>query len=98
MMDLLLSLSAWMLVASAILPMVIELMVDSVNEKNKFAATTILYAKLHEQLIQNQLPIYQIIVVKGKLYEIIPSADLKEVCIQFEDKNQDKKRVCEFWE
>jgi hypothetical protein len=98
MVDLLLTLSACILISSTILPMVIQLMKESTVEKERYAATVLLFEKLHELLIENQLPVNQTIVKNDKQYEFIPSLDLKEVCIQFENRNQNKQKVCEFLE
>lgn len=98
MVDLLLTMSACILISSTILPMVIQLMKASFEEKERYAATSVLYEKLHEILIEKQLPVNQIIIKNDKHYEFIPSPDLKEVCIQFEDHNQSKQKVCEFLE
>jgi Na+-translocating ferredoxin:NAD+ oxidoreductase RnfG subunit len=98
MVDLLLTLSAFILISSTILPMVIQLLKESIEEKEKYAATSVLYEKLHDILIEKQLPVNQKIIKNDKVYEFIPSPDLKEVCIQFEDHNQSKQKVCEFLE
>jgi hypothetical protein len=78
--------------------MVIQLMNKSTLEKEMYVATSLLYEKLHERLIEKQLPNNQIIIKNGKEYEFILSPDLKEVCIQFEDHNESKQKVCEFLE
>jgi hypothetical protein len=70
----------------------------STLEKEMYVATSLLYEKLHERLIEKQLPNNQIIIMNGKEYEFILSPDLKEVCIQFEDHNESKQKVCEFLE
>jgi hypothetical protein len=98
MVDLLLTLTACILISSTILPMVIQLMKESTEEKERYTATALLYEKLHEFLIEKQLPVNQIIVKNDKQYEFIQSPDLKEVCIQFENHNQSKQKVCEFLE
>lgn len=98
MVDLLLTLSACILISSTILPMVIQLMRESTEEKERYSATALLYEKLHEFLIENQLPVNQTIVKNDKQYEFLQSPDLKEVCIQFENHNQSKQKVCEFLE
>jgi hypothetical protein len=73
-------------------------MKESTEEKERYAATSVLYEKLHEILIEKQLPENQIVIKNDKRYEFIPSPDLKEVCIQFENNNQSKQKVCEFLE
>jgi hypothetical protein len=78
--------------------MVIQLMKESASEKERYAATSVLYEKLHERLIEKQLLNNQIIIKNGKEYEVILSPDLKEVCIQFEDHYESKQKVCEFLE
>jgi hypothetical protein len=78
--------------------MVIQLMKESTSEKEMYTATSVLYEKLHERLIEKQLLNNQIIIKNGKEYEFILSTDLKEVCIQFEDHNENKQKVCEFLE
>jgi hypothetical protein len=78
--------------------MAIHLMKESINERERYAAKSVLYEKLHEILSEKQVPINQIIIKNNKQYEFIPSPDLKEVCIQFEDQNQCNQRVCEFLE
>jgi hypothetical protein len=78
--------------------MVIQLMKESTEEKERYAATSVLYEKLHEIIIEKQLPVNQIVIKNDKQYEFIPSPDLKEVCIQFEHHNQSKQKVCEFLE
>jgi hypothetical protein len=70
----------------------------STLEKEMYVATSLLYEKLHERLIEKQLPNNQIIIKNGKEYEFILSPDLKEVRIQFEDHNESKQKVCEFLE
>jgi hypothetical protein len=70
----------------------------STLEKEMYVATSVLYEKLHERLIEKQLPNNQIIIKNGKEYEVILSPDLKEVCIQFENHNESKQKVCEFLE
>jgi hypothetical protein len=70
----------------------------STLEKEMYVATSLLYEKLHERLIEKQLPNNQIIIKNGKEYEFILSPDLKEVCIQFEYHNESKQKVCEFLE
>jgi competence protein ComGE len=98
MVDLLLTLSAFLLMSATILPMVIQLMKESIEEKEKYAATTVLYEKLHELLIEKQLPVNQRIIKNDIEYEFIQSPDLKEVCIQYENQHQRKQKVCEFLE
>jgi hypothetical protein len=98
MVDLLLTLSACIVISSIILPMVIQLMKVSISEKEKYAATSVLYEKLHEILIEKQLPENQIIIKNGKIYEFIAIPDLKEVCVQFESHKESKQKVCEFLE
>lgn len=98
MIDLLLTMSAFILVGSMLLPMTINLMIESSHEKEIFTANALLYEKLHELLSTKQLPQYQLIEKQGKSYEFIPGPDQKEVCIHFEDRYQKPKKVCEFWE
>lgn len=98
MVDLLLTLSAFILISSTILPMVIQLMKESIEEKNRYVATSVLYEKLHDILIEKYLPVNQKIIKNDKEYEFIPSPDMKEGCIQFEIYNKSKQKVCEFLE
>lgn len=98
MVDLILTLSAWILVSATILPMAIQFMIESNNEREKHIATGVLYEKLQEILVEGDIPTHQLIIKNGKQYEFIPDPVLKEVCIQFENNIQYKQKVCEFWE
>lgn len=99
MSDVLLTLSALILICSTILPQAIQYMRESLNEKVKYEATIVLYEKLHELLVEGQTPITtEVISSSGKKYEFISNPLLKEVCIHYEDTGNFKKSVCEFWE
>lgn len=98
MADLLLSLSAWMLVSLTILPIGIEFLKESSHEDNEFEATVLLYEKLHEMLVEGQVLLPQSIERNGKEYQFTPSEGTKEVCIEFENYHKQKEQVCEFIE
>lgn len=98
MIDLLLSLSAWILVSMTILPMGIQFLEESTNEKEEYFATILLYEKLNELIVNAEIPISNTLFRNQKQYEFFQKSDTGEVCIQFENRNQKKKTVCEYWE
>jgi competence protein ComGE len=98
MIDLVLTLSSWLLISSTLLPLAIQFMVDSSNETEKYKVTIILYEKLHESLVEGQPLTSHIMEINGDKFEIISNPEQKEVCIQYEDHSQANKRICEYWE
>ncbi|MFD2446042.1 phosphatase [Bacillus sp. CGMCC 1.16607] len=98
MVDLLLSLSCWMLISVTILPIGIQFMENSMDEKEEYAATVLLYEKLQEMIVEGEVPTAQKIIKNEKQYDMKSNLETKEVCIQFENRNQKKYEVCEYWE
>lgn len=98
MMDVVLNISALMVIGASVIPMTIHIMVKSSQVKEDHLATTYLYEKLHELIIAKQQPRFQTFEKNGVLFEIIPVLSQKEVCIQFEDYTKSKKRICAHWE
>ncbi|WP_442594884.1 hypothetical protein [Neobacillus sp. D3-1R] len=98
MADLLLSMSAWMLISVTVLPIGVEFTRKYIDEREKFEALVILNEKLHEILVDGEIQPQQTITRNGKQYMFIPKIDTKEVCIEFEDIYKNKKTVCEFLE
>jgi hypothetical protein len=98
MVDLLLSVSAWILLSSTIIPLAVQFIVDSINEKESHQATVILYEKLHGILIDGIIPPTHSFKVADSTYVFTSSENGMEVCIQFEDRQFNKKKVCEYLE
>lgn len=98
MIDLLLSLSAWILISMTVLPLGIHFLEESINEKEEYFATILLYEKLNELIEEGENPLTNTIFRNGKQYDFIPKSEMGEVCIQFENRNQKKEKVCEYWE
>lgn len=98
MADLLLSLSAWMLISLTVLPIGIDFLKESMNEKVDYEARVILYEKLQEGLAEGQILPPHFISRNGKQYNFIPRTETKEVCIEYENDNKEKEIVCEFLE
>jgi hypothetical protein len=96
--DILLSIATLMLLSSILLPQAIEFKIKSNNQDAEFKAKVVLYEKLQELLAEEIQPSHQIIIKNSKQYIFTPSTDLTEVCVQYEDKEQNKKTVCENWE
>lgn len=98
MIDLLLSLSAWILISMTILPMGIHLLEESTNEKEEYFASILLYEKLNEILDKPETPIANTIFRNQKQYDFFLKLETGEVCIQFENRNHKKRTVCEYRE
>ncbi|MHC0035932.1 hypothetical protein [Pseudoneobacillus sp. C159] len=98
MFDIILTMSALLIIGSTILPIVLSTMSASVSEKETFTASVLLYEKLNELLAEKKQPEFQIVKKRGKTYEFLYIQATNQVCIQFDDPNQIQKRVCEYWE
>ncbi|WP_102274583.1 phosphatase [Cytobacillus massiliigabonensis] len=100
--ELLLTLSAWLLIASVLFPLIIQAVNQSLQVRQEFLAAEILYESLIDSKKRSVYPLNETIVVNQTLYEIITkengeSANM-EVCIKYEDFLQKSYETCEIFE
>lgn len=97
--ELLITLSAWLVIASVFFPLIIQAVNQSLLVKQEFLAAEILYESLIDAKKNAVYPPIETIVVDQTVFEIFQkgngeSANM-EVCIKYEDLLQRPYETCE---
>jgi competence protein ComGE len=97
--ELLLTLSAWLVVASVLFPLIIQAVNQSLQVKQEYIAAVRLYETLIDAKKEGNYPAFGTIVVDQTVFEVFQkgsreSGDL-EVCIKYEDLLQQSYEKCE---
>lgn len=99
LVEMLLTLSAWLVIASVLFPLIIKAVNQSLQVKQQFLANEILYESLIDAKKKAEFPVTETIVVDQTIFEVYPkgnggSANM-EVCIKYEDILQQSHETCE---
>lgn len=97
--ELLLTLSAWLVIASVLFPLIIQAVNQSLQVRQEFFAAKILYESLIDAKKKAVYPATETIVVNQTVYEIFQNGNGEtanmEVCIKYEDLLQQSYEKCE---
>ncbi|MBT2687075.1 phosphatase [Bacillus sp. ISL-47] len=99
MAELLLSLSAWVIVAGVFFPLIIKAVEHSVEMKQDFESTQLLYEKLQQSVVEGYSPSSESIKRGQIVYEIFlkEGSELTEVCVKYEDIFKKANEKCEVY-
>lgn len=97
--ELLLTLSAWLVIASVLFPLIIQAVNHSTKVRQEFFAVKTLYESLIDAKKNAVYPATESIVVHQTVYEIFHNGKGEtanmEVCIKYEDLFQQSYEKCE---
>ncbi|MBY0122407.1 phosphatase [Bacillus sp. S/N-304-OC-R1] len=100
--ELILSLSAWLLIAGIFFPLVMNIVNQSLQLKQEFEVSRLLYEELIRAKKEGVLPVSHSLLVNGTQYTI--SLDSSggntgvEVCIKYENVFKTEQKKCEIFE
>ena len=100
--ELLLSLTAWILLAGVVFPLIMKARNNSIQVEQEFAANNLLYERLITAKKEGILPVHEVFTINQTKYDItLQSAEGQakmEVCIQYVDVFQRANKKCENFE
>lgn len=100
--EVLLSLSAWLVIASIIFPLIIRAVNQSEQLHQEYEGTKLLYETLIKARKDGVLPNIDEIIINRTVYQIGYELDeghaKMEVCVQYEDLFQKTYKKCELYE
>ncbi|MBU8879366.1 phosphatase [Bacillus sp. FJAT-29790] len=100
--EVLLSLSAWLIIAGVIFPLIINVVNQSVQLRRDFAGTQALYEILQEAKMEGTRPVNKSLIIDRTVYEIVQETHdgyaLMEVCVKYEDILRKAYKKCEVFE
>ncbi|MGS2776064.1 competence type IV pilus minor pilin ComGE [Robertmurraya sp. GLU-23] len=95
LVELLLSLSIWLVLTLFLLPMYIQVSKQSLNNQYSREASKILYDSLQEAMftgvIKDQLTVQR----KGKSFTLIKEVSKNEVCVSYENSFKKEVLICD---
>lgn len=99
MAELLLSLTAWLIVAGVFFPLIIRAVEHSVEIEQDFESIQLLYESLQKTVVEGHLPSGESVKKNQTVYEIFlkEGSELTEVCIKYEDIFQKANEKCEVY-
>lgn len=100
--ELLLTLTAWIIIAGVIFPLIMKVMNQSIQAEQEYAAEKLLYEGLITAKKEGFLPVHETITINQTEYEMkqqsIDGQAIMEVCIQYVDIFQRTNNKCEIFE
>jgi len=102
LVELLLALTAWLMIAGVLFPLMIKALNHSVQTDQQYTATKLLYEKLIIAKKEGVIPTYEVFIIGETEYEFLPELNEwqggMEVCIKYEDIFQKEYKKCEYFE
>ncbi|WP_026583358.1 phosphatase [Bacillus sp. J33] len=97
MSELLLSLSAWLIVAGVFLPLILKAAMDSGEMQQEFDSTQLLYETLQQSVAEGYFPLEKTVKIEKTVYSLFQKEDagITEVCIKYEDLFHKAKEKCD---
>lgn len=99
--ELLLTLTAWIMIAGVVLPLIMKVMNESIQAEQKIIAEKLLYETLIVAKKEGFLPVQETFVLYQTEYEItnqlLAGETLMEVCIQYADVHERTNKQCELF-
>lgn len=96
--EMLLTLSAWLVIAAVFFPLVMNIVKQSVGLQQEFEGTRLLYEALLSAKIEGVHPVSETITVNQTVYNISLESAGVEVCIQYENVFNIEQKKCEVFE
>lgn len=100
--EVLLSLSAWLIATTTLLPLILFLIGQSIDHSHETDAIHLLYERLQELKVENQSIDFNPVIKNGITYHfkmIQPeNGALMEVCVEFDGYFSEKKSKCAYAE
>lgn len=99
--EMLLSLSAWLIIASVFFPLVMNVVNQSVHLQQEFDGTKALYEALLKAEIEGVQPRSEWITINHTVYELYQETSGShaglEVCIKYENVSKKQQKKCEIY-
>lgn len=95
LIELLLSLSIWMVLTLFLLPMFIQVSKQSLNTQYSREASKILYDSLQEVVFTGAIKDHLTVQRKGKLFTVTEEASKNEVCVRYENSFEKEVLICD---
>lgn len=100
--ELLLSLTAWLLIAGVVFPLIMKARNQSIQVEQEYVADNLLYERLITAKKEGFLPVHEVFTINQTKYEINQQSTdgqaKMEVCIQYVDVFQRANKKCENFE
>ncbi|WP_066293549.1 type II secretion system protein [Bacillus sp. FJAT-29937] len=100
--EMLLTLSAWLVIATIFIPLIMNLVDQSVQLRQEFDSTNALYETLLKAQKEGVLPQTQMMTINQTVYEIYEGTSGgnagQEVCIKYENVFKKLQSKCEIYE
>lgn len=100
--ELMLTLSAWLVIATILYPLIINVVNQSLQEKQAYEGTKLLYETLIKAKKEGVIPHSESIKIDRTVYQVnyepYSGQEKMEVCIQYEDLLQNTFEKCDLFE
>ncbi|GLB58177.1 hypothetical protein NCCP133_03100 [Cytobacillus sp. NCCP-133] len=97
MAELLLSLSAWLIVAGVFFPLILGAIMHSLEIKQDFESTQLLYETLQQSVVSEPISTAKNVEINKSEYQLIikEGSGMTEVCVRYEDVLHKAKEKCD---
>jgi competence protein ComGE len=95
LVELLLSLSVWLILTLFLLPMYIQVSKQSLNTQYSREATKLLYDSLQEAILTGNVQDGLTVQRKGKSFTVTKVMSGQEVCVRYEDAFKKETLICD---
>ncbi|KAB2338501.1 type II secretion system protein [Cytobacillus depressus] len=100
--EMLLTLTAWLLIASIFFPLIMNLVNHSIRLQQDYEGTKVLYEALLQAKKEDRAPFSELIALNRTVYEISQEASGNrngvEVCVKYVDVFKNDQQKCEKYE
>lgn len=99
--ELLLTLSAWLVIAGVMVPLIMKTMNHSIATKQENTAVKVLYETLLNAKKEGRIPLFETVSMNQTDYEVVYEQSngqaIMEVCVQYENVLKRTIKKCEFF-
>ncbi len=95
LVELLLSLSIWLVLTLFLLPMFIQVSKQSLNTQYSREASKILYDSLQESMFTGVIKDHLTVQRKGRSFTLIKEVSKNEVCVSYENAYKEEVLLCD---